>query len=151
MKKIIYILLLLPCSSFGQCPRWIGSSADSALMLEKVAERFLQVTLSRANEKKDKSNIDFTKASCLCEFLYSVSKQKTKGVKGNRKHLAVNKILITGPEDKVKEMYTEYFYPLLKPCSATVQPTALMNNDMSVSYYLLTMHGKKLAEIILHK
>lgn len=149
-KKLLYLFLLLPVISYSQCPKWIGENADSTLLLKKITEKYLGVELTKSVDRKDKPNVDFVNNACSCEFLYSESKQRIKEM-GNKKYSLVNKILIVGPEALVNKMYREYFYPLIKPCASSIQPTSMIYNGSSIGYYVFSMHKKKLAEIILHK
>jgi len=151
IKNFLSLLFLLPFTVFSQCPKWIGSSVDSALLLEKVSEQYLQISLKQTIEKGHKSDYEFENSTCSCEFYFSVVKQRTEGKKNRKKYLAVNKIAIVGPEDKIKKMYSEYFYPLIKPCATTIQSNILLYNKISVGYFPLPGNGKKLAEINLHK
>jgi hypothetical protein len=150
-EKILFLLFLLPFAAFSQCPKWIGSSVDSALLLEKVSEQYLQTSLIQTIEKNHRSDYEFENKACSCEFYFSVHKQRTEGQKSRKKYTAVNKIAIVGPEDKIKKMYAEYFYPLIKPCATTIQSTILLYNKISVGYFSLPGNGEKLAEINLHE
>jgi hypothetical protein len=150
IKGILSLLVILPFTVFSQCPKWIGSSVDSALLLEKVSEKYLQVSLKKTIEKSNKSDYEFENSGCSCEFYFSVSKQRTEAKKTGKKHNLVSKIAIVGPEDKIKKMYTEYFYPLIKPCATTIQNTMLSYDKISVGYFSIP-GNKKTAQINLHR
>ena len=151
IKNLLPLLFLFPLTVFSQCPKWIGSSVDSVLLLEKVSEQYLQVSLKKTVEKNHKSNYEFENNTCSCEFFFSTTKQRNEDGKDRKKYIVVNKIAIVGPEDKIKKMYDEYFYPLIKPCATSVQSGVMLYNKISVGYFSIPGSGKKLAEINLHK
>ncbi len=151
MKKVILCFFALyPLISFGQCPRWIHGPADSALVLEKIAEKYLQVHLEK-KVQKTRNVFSFENETCKCQFYYTTRMQKRDKKNGIKKHLAVDEIVINGPADHVKKMYTEYFYPLIKPCASSVKGTQMFYHNVSVGYFIITNRGSKMAQINLHK
>lgn len=120
-------------------------------LLPLVSEQYLQISLKQTIKKSHKFDYEFENSACSCEFYFSVFKQRTEGEKNRKKYRGVDKIAIVGPEDKIKKMYVEYFYPLIKPCATTIQSSILLYNKISTGYFSLPGNGQKLAEINLHK
>ena len=147
-NKFIIVFLLMPFASFSQCATWIGGPVDSTLALQKVVEKYLEVPLERSIEKHHKADYEFVNQSCDCEFFFMTGKQKPKGKK---KYVGVNEIVINGPVNKVKKMYMEYFYPLMKPCASSKQKTSLVSNGISAGFYIIPLHGIQIGQINLHK
>lgn len=119
MKKLIFIVLIIPAICKAQCPQWVRGSKDSVIALLKKADTYLQFNLMSKYDSTQKNSIRlFDDQNNNCQFTVDFIKQQN--FVGNTIEYTYNQvksIYIKGPKDRMDKFLNGYLLPAINGCT----------------------------------
>jgi hypothetical protein len=117
MRKLIFIILVIPALSKAQCPQWVRGSKDSAIALLKKADTYLQFNLMSKYDPKQENSIRLFDENNYCQFTVDfIKQQEFVGNQVVTTYNQVKSIYIKGPKDRMDKFLNEYLLPAVNGC-----------------------------------
>jgi len=114
MKKMLLIGLLLPVFSFAQCDKLLGGDVEAAKTYMKEVEKILDLKLT-VDSQPNFMNAADADGYASVRIQYDVRNQLKNGQQ-TLVNNGIKRIHISGPWDKIEQLYNEYFLPRIKGC-----------------------------------
>lgn len=131
---IISLCIIAPAIGFSQCPHWAGEDYTHSVALAPVVEKYLSFKMSVDNSDsnyivyKDKDGYSTIKITVAQKTVLRGTQPTT--VRGN-----ATVIYIEGPADRIDQLVSEYFAPLLSACKPQITPASIIWDSYRISSF----------------
>jgi hypothetical protein len=111
MRKIAFLILLLPLKSLCQCPTWTGSSVENAKALKPLIQKYFQFNfkdIPDTIDAKEYKTLAYKDKKVLALFTIGwYIKNASPDINSTSFPAIVTDIIIKGPADKIDKLIAE--------------------------------------------
>lgn len=131
---VIISFFIIPTITFSQCPHWAGEDYSHSVALATVVEKYLSFKMTVDNSDsnyivyKDKDGYSTMKVTVAQKTMLRGAQPVT--VRGN-----ATVIYIEGPADRIDQLISEYFTPLLFSCKPQITSDSIIWDSYRISSF----------------